>query len=176
MYDKGNKTMYVESVYHNVDEEGATVGKRMSAKELFKFVRDMGYDTIGLDDASSIHFNAKKPIVDAKFEQGITGQYEHWTNLDTFYPDGYYVLQVQMTMFNLLKHIVNTPRISLRVYADAEREIQRLPGTPPPVARRLTYLPGSGLKPTAGSRAGGGTPGAGGGTPGPLGTLTQLKF
>ena len=121
MYNLDDTCMYVDWLYYGVDELGERVGQRMSAKELFKFVKEMGFDTIALDDASSIHFTARQPINAPDLEQpeGVQYPFEVWPNLGKGFHDTTYQLSIPMTLFNLLKHTVLQKRQTLRVYADA---------------------------------------------------------
>ena len=142
MHALNERAMYLDSLYHNVDDPELYIGKRFSAKDLFKFVKSMGFETLELDDASSLDFYARERSRVVYLEKrppniGVYATFPDWVKAG---PDGddtkateadgqenvisedkknVNLLSLNMTLFNLFKCIVRNRRGSLRLYGSA---------------------------------------------------------
>ena len=168
MHANSKDLMYVDSLYYGVEERELYIGKRFSAKDLFKFVKLMGFKTLELDDASSLDFIARERqyVVNKrkKDESGVFQVFPKFVQRDddkeadsfkealsntaegalknNFVEDETKIsrLYLSMTHYNLFKHIVENREGSLRVYGSASAVGQEVEAAAGQVAEELDLI------------------------------------
>lgn len=127
--DQEKRYMYVESLYHSVEIE-TNIGKRISAKQLFEFIKGMGYEAVGLEDASRAYVTSKVPSMNHQFlpkHAPAIGVYETY-NLDgPLQFDQTHPLWVPLPTLNLLKSIVQQQGRTISLYREAAKKAQEAP-------------------------------------------------
>ena len=128
MHAIDTNTMYLDNLYHS-SELGDNVGKRLSAVDVFQFIKDMGYKTIKLSDASSIPLlmpvECGPYAMYFPFEYGETGSAYEYVDI-TSHENGNeaYVQHLDMSSFNVVKHMTLANRHTIRVYAEAAQKVR----------------------------------------------------
>ena len=133
MHPQNNDTMFLDNLYH-ANELGEAVGVRLSAVDVFQFIKNMGYKTVMLSDASSIAFmmpaDAGPQTMYFPSEHGEVGNaYEYVNVASDDNPKEDYIKFLDMSAFNVVKHIILKRRTTLRVYGDARDAAQHAVST-----------------------------------------------
>jgi hypothetical protein len=130
MYPIDHAEMYVEGLYYGT-ELGAQLGPRITANQLFKFIADMGYTEVTLDDASSVQFLMPKisgPVVRHVAEP--KGYSFEFVDIKAVPDQGEnYFRSLSMNLVNTVKHVVLSGRPTLRHYSGAAASVRDQAGT-----------------------------------------------
>jgi hypothetical protein len=126
MYQINREKMYVEQLYYGT-ELGAQLGKRISAKQLFKFIADMGYTKVTLDDASSVQFlmpYISGPVFRHAAEPGGYSYEFVDIRAEKLNQTQNYFRSLSMNLVNAVKHVVLSRRPTIRVYSAAAASVR----------------------------------------------------
>lgn len=126
MYQIDREKMYVEQLYYGT-ELGAQLGKRISAKQLFKFIADMGYTKVTLDDASSVQFlmpYISGPVFRHAAEPGGYSYEFVDIRAEKLNQTQNYFRSLSMNLVNAVKHVVLSDRQTIRVYSAAAASVR----------------------------------------------------